>query len=94
MAECPTCQLVWQWDWNDDVFRNPDSGKECTTEEHESGLDPVAGKHTHTDYRCGCGQLLGTMCDADGMINDPSEWKDVDWEADENYYESYQPKEI
>ena len=84
MATCPNCNRIWQWDWENDVYRLPDlvdisaNGIPCI----ETALDKG------TEYRCLCGQVLGIMLSGGGeLVNQPEGWDELDWEHYEHYWD-------
>lgn len=80
MAECPDCHTVWLWDWCNDVYVDQKGEQFETVEMADNAM------HEVLLVKCNCRRvnavLIGCECGA-GPAN-ILEWKDVDWEADEN----------
>lgn len=87
MATCPKCGAIWLWDWCYDNYVNPD-GKEYEDIE----LSKDSGQWEASLIKCTCGAInavmVGCECGA-GPVN-IKEWDNVDWEADENSYDTYE----
>ena len=88
MPKCPgkDCNIEWQWGWCSDIFRKKKTGFPCREEDIMKGDKMVGSKYT-----CECGTVLATFYDDGRQAEDDCryhpDWKDVDWEAEENMYE-------
>ena len=89
MASCPNCKLEWQWNWSNDLLYTPDGTVDIVV------VSRATPKPTDTDCQttllicpCGC-VLVVSIADEFGLtIYNHPKWKDVDWEASDNHYNS------
>ena len=83
MANCPGCKAEVKWDWCQDTFK---IGKEWVHEEVTNNVINPNRASTLVIQSCPCGQILRLELtyEYDGVVWQPKEFDDIDWEADEH----------
>lgn len=86
MAKCK-CGENWFWDWEQDCYRYVDGSDVKMTElsctEKDMELDIMV-------FQCKCGSINSVMYNDENRGSsccNIEEWKDVDWEADDNAWD-------